>query len=551
MKSVSYAIKFIGYALLIFLLVIIGTGGVGFFSTFANFPANVNKNLAGVVFIPKQSPLVVSFLGNPEEGLGSLLRILANQKGQERIKSALEELRDNLLRQTKVASLEEIKSWLGDEVTFAITSLDWDGDESNGIEAGYLLVVRNKSPQSVREFLQNYYSQEAASEETELTVEDFMGVKVVYKYPSSPNSTTKPVAAAVVGDFVVFANQLLVLKEALNSLQAVELSLAQDSNYRKAIASLPPEKIGIVYGNIPSIVAWINKKGKVVGGDIHQNLIVSLVANAKGVISHIAFSGLPSSVNKLPQFTNLPVTLSYTPQDSIAFVSGKNLKQFWQDIEESKLLPAEILKQAIYLLESEIKVNLREEIFPYIEGEYTISVRENREDDSLDWLLVKEKGDSLLTSHLDEIARKQQWNLSQLPFQDKTITVWTRVKAASGNKNTSVTTEVVGTHTETDSYEIITDSVDFLAEILPQPQGSIVESPAFRENIGWLAGENDGYLYFQWQKVYRYLANRFLPLRILELTFKPLFDNLQSVTVTSEGIKDGIVYGSVFFRLSP
>lgn len=114
-----------------------------------------------------------------------------------------------------------------------------------------------------------------------------------------------------------------------------------------------------------------------------------------------------------------------------------------------------------------------------------------------------------------------------------------------------MTTEVVGTHTETDSYEIITDSVDFLAEILPQPQGSIVESPAFRENIGWLAGENDGYLYFQWQKVYRYLANRFLPLRILELTFKPLFDNLQSVTVTSEGIKDGIVYGSVFFRLSP
>ncbi|HIK36446.1 MAG: DUF3352 domain-containing protein [Geminocystis sp.] len=551
MKSVSSPTKIIVSVVAVVLLVIIGIVSLGFLPVSISSPAEVKKNPEGVAFISKQSPLVVSLLGNPEKGLGSLLAILANNKGQEKIKSALNELRNNFLRQTGVESLGEIKSWLGDEVTFAVTSLDWDNNEDNGIEAGYLLVVKNKSPQLAREFLQNYYSQEAVSEETELAVEDYLGVKIVYKYPTSPHSPTKPVAAAVVADFVVFANHLSVLKEALNNLQAVELSLAQDSDYQKSIASLPAKKIGIVYGNLPSTLAWINKKAKVTDANIHQNLTLSLVANAKGIISHIALSGLSPSVNKSPHFTSLPATLSYIPEDSIALVSGGNLKQLWQDIQDSKHPSAGILKQAIYLLESGIGVNCRQEIFPYINGEYSISLRENRETQSLDWLLVKEKGDILLTSHLDEIARKQQWNISQLPFHDKSITVWTKVTTASGNKNASLTTQVKGIHLETEAYEIITNTVNYLEEIFPQPKESIVDSTAFRENISWLPKENNGYLYLQWQRISPYITSRFPLIGIIELTFKPLFDNLQSITITSEGIKDGIFYSSVFLRFSP
>ena len=41
---------------------------------------------------------------------------------------------------------------------------------------------------------------------------------------------------------------------------------------------------------------------------------------------------------------------------------------------------------------------------------------------------------------------------------------------------------------------------------------------------------------------------RFPLLRIVELGFKPLFDNLDSVTVTDEGVEEGIQLGSVYFN---
>lgn len=49
----------------------------------------------------------------------------------------------------------------------------------------------------------------------------------------------KQVAAAVVADFVLFANDLPVLKDAINNAQAVDLNLAHDLDYQSAIASLP------------------------------------------------------------------------------------------------------------------------------------------------------------------------------------------------------------------------------------------------------------------------------------------------------------------------
>lgn len=84
---------------------------------------------------------MVSLLINPDK-LSSLAQLLPNNGEQKRVVRAMEQLRSNLLTSARVDSPEDIKSWLGDEITLAVTSLDYDYSPENGIQPGYLLAVK-------------------------------------------------------------------------------------------------------------------------------------------------------------------------------------------------------------------------------------------------------------------------------------------------------------------------------------------------------------------------------------------------------------------------
>jgi hypothetical protein len=512
----------------------------------------VKNNPQGVVFIPKQSPLMVSLLINPDK-LGTIANLLPSNGEQKRVLKAIEQLRTKLLSQAQVDSVEDLRDWLGDEITLAVTSLDYDHNIDNGVKPGYLLVAKNKSPQLAREFLQTYYGKQALSNTAELIFEQYKGVNLVYQRPTVAGTEIKQVAAAVVADFVLFANDLQVLKEAINNAQAVDLNLAHDLAYQKAIASLTDKKVSLAYLNLPTTSAWITNQGEIATPYINESLTLSLALNPQGLVIHSALFGVSEEENQPPSLAAPPQTLAYIPDNSILSIGGVNLQGFWRQIkaglDNNNPLP-QLIYQSIHPLEESLKLDFAEDIFPQLTGEYGLSLSIDEITKELDWLFVTEKQEELLTDKLDNIAKDRGLSVGKLPLENNTITAWTQLIATSENNFSRLEAQVKGVHTQKDSYEILTNSVNILSNALSNPEKNLLQSKDFQSIIQALPNNNDGYLSLKWQLAEPYLIKKFPVIKILELGFKPLFDNLQSLTVTSEGVENGVRRGTIFFNLS-
>ncbi|BAQ59853.1 hypothetical protein GM3708_259 [Geminocystis sp. NIES-3708] len=524
-----------------------------FFGKYSNYitKGGVKNNPQGVVFIPKQSPLMVSLLINPDK-LGNIATLLPSNGEQKRVFKAIEQLRTKLLSQAQVDSVEDLRDWLGDEITLAVTSLDYDHNIDNGAKPGYLLVAKNKSPELAKEFLQTYYAKQAVSNTAELIFEQYKGVNLVYQRSTIVDTEIKQVAAAVVADFVLFANDLQVLKEAINNAQAVDLNLAHDLAYQKAIASLTNPKVSLAYLNLPTTSAWITNQGEISIPSVNESLTLSLALNPKGLIIHSALFGTTVEENQPPSLTKPPQTLAYIPDNSILSVVGVNLQDFWQQIktglDNNNPLP-QLIYQGIHPLEESLQLDFAEDIFSYITGEYGLSLSIDEINQELDWLFVTEKQEELLTDKLDNIAKDRSLSVGKLPLKNNTITAWTQLITTSENNFSRLEAQVKGVHTQKDSYEILTNSVNVLSNNLSHPENNLLQSTDFQSIIQDLPDNNDGYLYLKWQLAEPYLVKKFPVIKIVELAFKPLFDNLQSLTLTSEGVENGIRRGTIFFNL--
>lgn len=548
MKPRSSLSKIVIISLGIILVVVLS---VGFFSgNYSNYlkTGGVKNNPQGIVFVPKRSPLMVSLLINPDK-LGVIANLLPSNDEQKRVLRSIEQLRTKLLSQAQVDSEADLSSWLGEEITFAVTSLDYDHDGDNGVKPGYLLVVKNKSGDLAREFLQTYYGKQAVSNSAQLILDEYKGVKLVYQQPLTPNTEIKQVAAAVVGDFVLFANDILVLKESLNNAQAIDLNLAHDLAYQSSIESLPKEKVSIAYVNLPATSAWITNQGEVTSHE-SQSLTLSLALNPQGLVTHSRLWGMNEEENQPSKLTSPPQTLAYIPDNSIFAVAGIDLQGFWQNIQaglnKNNPLP-QLLWNGLHPLEESLKIDFAEDIFPQVTGEYGLSLSINKQTQDLDWLFVN---DNTLTDKLDNLAKERGLSVGTLPFDNNTITAWTKLVSTSDNNFSRLEAQVKGVYTKQDSYEILTNSVNVLSGILSNPTHNLLESEEFRSSISALPSENDGYLYLQWQPLKPYLVKKFPIVKIAELGFKQLFDNLQSLTITSEGVENGIQKGTIFFNLS-
>src|SRR4028118_1063992 len=196
-------------------LLLIAAGG--FFWLTSQSPLNLLKggavtNPTATIFVPKQAPIVASLLVSPDR-LEAFRQLVARPANRRRSRAELKQLEDSLLANQGIDYRRDIQPWLGDEITVAVTSLDFDRNRQNAVQPGYLLATTTKNAQKAREFLQLFYSKQAIAGTEELVFEQYKGVSLTYERPIAPivgsNQTpTPPVwTSAVVGDrFVLFAN---------------------------------------------------------------------------------------------------------------------------------------------------------------------------------------------------------------------------------------------------------------------------------------------------------------------------------------------------------
>ncbi|MCP2730061.1 DUF3352 domain-containing protein [Limnofasciculus baicalensis] len=514
---------------------------------------NTPKNPSTAIFVSKQTPLMVSLLGEREN------------------LEELRQLQDSLVAPLDLNYRQDIQSWVGDEMTMAVTSLDLDRNPENATQPGYLLALTTDNPEKAKAALQVLYSSKAIAGQGDLVFEPYQGVTLLYKRPlpelvnddTKPNQPPKIITSAVVANrFVLFANHPKVLRDAINNVQAADLNLANSPEYQKILPALVENRIGLSFINVPALAAWISAKSILPRDSFptSQTLGIAFSLDNQGLLAHTAILGAEASEETIVPLLSKPVdALQYIPGESALAIAGSDLNQLWHSLSTevgNEDILKSLLDRSIARLESGWEIKLPENIFSWVQGEYALSLLPSSDLVNPDWIFVAEKLDSAnaegAIANLDELAEKQGLSAGILPFRDRNLTVWTKLvpSTVEDGKGSLLNLEakVQGIHTSIGNYEIFTNSIEAMDEALKGMDNSLLNDETFQDARAPLPFNNNGYFYIDWSNSKAFIDRQLPLMRIVELIAQPLFDDLRTLTVSNYGIDNGVQRSKLFFQ---
>lgn len=518
---------------------------------------------AAAMFVPKQAPVMVSMLVNPND-LESLAQVVSGSE-RRKLRAQLRQLKTSLFTNTGLDYQRDIQPWIGDELTLAVTNADIDRDAANGQQPGYLMAIATKNAAKSREFLDLLFSKRAVAGK-DLTFEQYQGIKLVSDQPRSisnqQGAATENLAGAVVGDsFVLFANHPKVLRDAINNVQATDLNLATSSQYQQALTLLPSRSIGLSFLNLKGVVAWQNLKP---AAQTYNSQIIALELNRKGLLAQTALLAASNQNSPAPTLSQPVEALNYIPDTISLAVSGSDLShlentdlnQLWQQTIQSGAGEgvSRLINQPLTELQARWGIDLAKDIFSWVQGEYALGILPREGHPDLIFVAQKSDAADQGISHLDAIAQQQGLSTTPLPLENQKVSAWTQLTTvpSSSNTDTAITlrAKVQGVHTTVGNYEIFTTSVEAMDAALKAPKnGALIDSPKFKASIDPIPTPNAGYVYLDWTAS-RSMLERQLPiLKLLEVAGKPFFNNLRSLTVSSYDKTEALKAG-IFFQLN-
>lgn len=576
------------YSLLIgAVLVLLATGAAGAVWLTSHSPLRLfqggdRATPTATLFLPRQPPLALSLLVNPDEL--EAFRLATAGIGQRRqAREELEEFHRSLLNRAGLNYEQDVRPWVGDEMTLAVTTADQDRDAANGWQPGYLLAIATKDPQRSRDFLQVFWQRQAVAG-VDLVFEQYAGAQIIYgqsngqkdgqKDGQNNGQNSEPnagVSTALVGDrFVLFANTPRVIREALTNAQVADLNLSAATAYQQGLAQLTPRRIATAYAHLPSLGAWLDQslgtpslmKPPGLGG-LYDSVAIALQPDQGGLVADVALlpapgKTLPSSLAHLAA----PVEpLRLMPSSTPLVAAGLDLNAFWQQVLTGlggyDALPR-LIQQPLQEVQQRWGINLQEDVFPWVKGEYTLAWLPNPAG-ALEWIFATERSPDTTRGieRLNTIARQQGLSIGPITLEQQPVLAWTKLSTpppqgkskALPVSTTSLQAKVQGLHTALGNYEVFATSVDAMDQVLNSGKHSLLEEDGFQRAIAALDRPNDGYLYLNWPALKQDLEAKIPLVRLVELSARPLFNHLRSLTLTSYGVQQGIQRSAAFLRL--
>jgi hypothetical protein len=524
----------------------------GFYWFFPKSPVNLiaptNKPSAAI-FVSKIAPVMASLLVNPDK-----LQVLES-------KGELSGIKTSLLAKSGIDYRQDIQPWLGNEITLAVTNLDIDRDPENGQQPGYLMALTTTKPEKSREFVELLFSKRVLSG-SNLATEEYKGVKLLYD--DAPSAQGLLAAALVGNNFILFANDPKVLRDAINNVQAADLNLTNSVQYQKATQQLPKNPLAMAFLNLPTVAKW---QGLELSKPSYDSQIISLALNSKGLLAETSFLATSASAAPSPALSQAVGALQYIPASAGLAISGVNLS----NLDHSEL--AKLWRQAtatiygsgsdaiaklapsLVDLQKRWGINLKEDIFSWVQGEYAIALLPK----TASWVFAVEKSPQVSQgiARLDAIATAKGLSISPLTLDQQKISAWTELTAQGKTTHTkdrpplTVEAKVQGIHTTLGDYEIFTSDLETLNEILKFPENSLINHRNFQDSIAAIPQPNQGYIYLDWIKTQQFLERQLPILKFVEVLGKPFFNNLRSLTVSSYSSNMELLKGGLFFQLQP
>ncbi|MEG4959713.1 MULTISPECIES: DUF3352 domain-containing protein [unclassified Microcoleus] len=563
-------------------LALLGLSAGGFYWLTTHTPLNLlaggpTTTPAAAVFVSKQAPLLASMLVNPDR-LEALRQVFATPEERSRSHAEFEQIKKSLLANTGLDYSRDIQPWIGDEITLAVTDIDFDGDSKNGKQTGFLLAVSSQNADRSQKFLDSYWRKQSRADKT-VQSELYKGVQLTYKKSPTANKKNSPISpfnplslpnstlprsfatAAIRGSsdtgnnpsFVLFANSPNVIRDAINNVEAANLNLNNSPNYHKAFQQLTQGRIALAFVNLPQSATEQNPQVSL------NSLAVAVGVNRRGLLAQTAL--VTSRENTASPTLSEPVkALQYIPSASPFAIASTDLRNFWADLSSAVSTNAELSKlvdRTLADIQQVWSVNLQQDIFNWVQGEYALAVLPNSSNRA-DWIFAAEtSADSQQAiDKLDEIARSKEYSIGSFTLRNQKITAWTQLTTSQNsgkqnNRKSVLETQAKGVRAAVGKYEIFTTSVEAMDAALEAAEtGSLVVNQDFQTSIEPLPPSNDGYFYLDWPSSRAIWEKQIPLLRLIELSARPLFDHLRSLTVTSTGEITGIRKATIFMRLN-
>ena len=573
-------------------LVLLTLGIGGFWKLTAQTPLSLLKEgrqaaPSAAIFAPKQAPVMISLLVNPDR-LAFLRRVLVWPGARRRSQAEIDQIERILLAKTGLTYSEDIQPWLGEEVTFAVTTSDIDRDQSNGEQPGYLLVLTSRDGKRAKDFIQLFW-QKRAMAGADLVFEQYSGVKLIYgsrQEPPQVASETKSadglgeaafsadrLASAVVGDrFILFGNEPAVLRQAINTVQVRDLNLDSSIAYQRALETLSVNPVGVAFMNLPQLAAWLGDTSVGMadrsadsaddGTAIFEHALIALKLDRHGLLADIALLATAGEqLQPIHPAASQPVgALKHMPAEAALVAAGTDLSQTWEGlIQSTQPYPAiaKWLSQFLDGVQARWGLAPSESFFPAITGEYALGLTPLIDPSTPDWIFVvkREAAAAAAIEQLDTLAKEQGLNVTPLTLAGQAVSAWTKIATESVPLSQSepeqmrLKTQVEGLHTQLEDYELFTTSVATMDLALKSGENSLLDSDAFQQAIAPLSRNNDGYLYLDWPTVKTLVEEQAPLVKFLELIGQPFFNHLDSLTLSSYGGKAGLHQGGIFLRL--
>jgi hypothetical protein len=544
-------------------LLLLGVGGLVWLASGNPFAVlqSGDRSPTTAMFVPRQAPVMVSLLVNPDRLED--FRLASVRPGERRrARTELVRLKQNLLQRTGLNYEQDIQPWIGDEVTFAVTATDFDRDQNNGQQAGYLLAIDSRDPAKAREFLQLFWQKQAIAG-VNLVFEQFAGVKIIHSgenVEASESQRLQPPATALVGNrFVLFANHPKVLRDAVNNVQAPELSLDSTSTYQQAIEHLPRRQMAIAFVNFAQLAYWLDKTPQVANlSQRYESLAAALKLDRQGLIADTALlvaAGETLPVAE-PRLSKPVKALQYIPAASPLAAAGEDLRQFRAQLAAG-IAPYQPLANLVDQVQTDLESRWGlqpEDLFDWVTGEFALGMVTPIERKAApDWIFVTQRTPDTTEQlrRFDSIAEQRGLNTVALTLDDQTVSTWTKLSTEANSRSSEgidLKAEVQGVHTSVGKYEILTTSVEAMRQAL-NTSDSITDNEAFEEAIAALEKSNDGYLYLDWPTIERVAGQRIPLARLARMATKPVLENVRSLTVTSYGSEETVQRGAIYLRL--
>jgi len=598
---------FLFLSVVVLVLLLLSAGG--FYWLVARSPMRLlngeqNTTPGAALFVPKQAPVMASLLLNPDR-LEAFQLVATPPAKRRQAREELDQVKQSLLAKTGLNYKRDLQPWLGQEITLAVTTLDLDHDAANGEQPGYLAAIATQDPQRSREFLELFWQKRALAG-SDLVFEQYNGVKIIAAQRPAPDLdrvvTTRSktpnyrlqlqppkapiapapipsLASAAVGDrFILFANHPKVLREAINNVQAPDLSLEQSKGFTQAIETLTQPHLGLTFINLPRLTQLLGRDAtaKLAPQEADstttavdeltmlQTFVAGFTLNQHGLLAETALLS-SDGVTTLPALSQPVGALQYVPGNSSLSASGKDLDRLWTQLTNG-LAPyktaSQLIQQPLRDLQTRWQLDLLTDIFSWVNGEYALAMVPP---DSLaadgtlqpDWIFAAQRpqaeADRHAIAHLDELAKQQGLTVGPLTIGDRTVSAWTRLTATAqvASQPLNLQAEVRGVHASIGDYELFTTSVAAMDSALKAADSALSKREAFQHATTSLLQPNNGYLYLDWNASQPILEQQFPVLKVIELAAKPLFNHLRSLTLSSYGSQSGVQRGGALMQLAP